>query len=67
MDNSQPRSWRSVEELIEIGFQCSRVVMMNEAHAGDLRCIRTRVIGQRILPAAYKMGARYLAMEALWP
>ncbi len=41
--------------------------MMNEAHAGELRCVRTRVIGQRILPTAYKMGARYLAMEALWP
>jgi hypothetical protein len=67
MDNSQARPWRSVEELVEIGFQRSRVVMMNEAHAGDLRCIRTRVIGQRILPTAYKMGARYLAMEALWP
>ncbi|MGH2494623.1 MAG: hypothetical protein ACRDIV_07945 [Ktedonobacteraceae bacterium] len=67
MDNSQPRSWRSVEELVEIGFQRSRVVMMNEAHAGDLRCVRTRVIGRRILPAAHKMGARYLAMEALWP
>ncbi len=67
MDNSQARPWRSVEELIEIGFQRSRVVMMNEAHAGDLRCIRTRVIGQRVLPTAYKMGARYLAMEALWP
>ena len=67
MDNSQPSSWRSVEELVEIGFQRSRVVMMNEAHAGDLRCIRTRVIGQRILPTAYKMGARFLAMEALWP
>ena len=67
MDNLQARPWRSVEELVEIGFQRSRVVMMNEAHAGDLRCIRTRVIGQRILSAAYKMGASYLAMEALWP
>lgn len=67
MDNSQARSWRSVEELVEIGFQHSRVVMMNEAHAGELRCVRTRVIGRRILPTAYKMGACYLAMEALWP
>jgi len=67
MDERQARPWRSVEELVEIGFQRSRVVMMNEAHAGELRCIRTRLIGQRILPAAYKMGARYLAMEALWP
>lgn len=67
MDDTQAHPWRSVEELVEIGFQRSRVVMMNEAHAGDLRCIRTRVIGQRILPTAYKMGARFLAMEALWP
>ena len=67
MDNSQARPWRSVEELVEIGFRRSRVVMMNEAHAGELRCVRTRIIGQRILPTAYKMGARYLAMEALWP
>lgn len=67
MDNSQARPWRSVEELVKIGFQRSRVVMMNEAHAGELRCVRTRIIGQRILPTAYKMGARYLAMEALWP
>ncbi len=67
MDNSQARPWRSVEELVENGFQRSRVVMMNEAHAGELRCVRTRVIGRRILSAAYKVGARYLAMEALWP
>ena len=67
MDNSQSHSWRSVEELVEIGFQRSRVVMMNEAHAEELRCVRTRMVGQRILPVAYKMGARYLAMEALWP
>ena len=65
MDNSQAHPWRSVEELVEIGFQRSRVVMMNEAHAGDLRCIRTRVIGQRILPTAHKLGVRNIAMEAL--
>lgn len=65
MDERQARPWRSVEELVEIGFQRSRVVMMNEAHAGEMRCIRTRVIGQRILPAAHKLGVRNIAMEAL--
>jgi hypothetical protein len=59
--------WRTVEELIEIGFQRSRVVMMNECHDAWFRCIRTRRIGQRILPAAHQLGVRHLAMEALYP
>lgn len=57
--------WRTPEELLEIGLRRSRVVMMNEAHHGLKRCIRTRQIGQRILPIAHKAGVRYLAMEAL--
>lgn len=57
--------WRSPEEIVEIGFQRSSVVMMNEAHSGLQRCIRTRQIGQRILPVAHQAGVRHLAMEAL--
>jgi len=51
---------------VKIGFQRSSVVMMNEAHAGEKRCIRTRQIGKRILPVAHQVGTRYLAMEALF-
>jgi hypothetical protein len=57
--------WRTVDELITLGFQRSRIVMMNEAHDGYKRCIRTRRVGQQLLPAAHAAGARYLAMEAL--
>lgn len=59
-------NWRTPEELLEIGFSRSRVVIMNEAHNGLKRCIRTREIGRRILPAIHELGVRYLAMEALW-
>ena len=58
-------AWRSPEELVTLGFERSRVVMMNEAHDGSLRNIRTRAIGQRILPTAHTIGVRHLAMEAL--
>ena len=57
--------WHTPEEIIEIGFQHSRVVMMNEAHSGLKRCIRTRRIGQKILPTAHGCGDRHLAMETL--
>ncbi len=57
--------WRTPEELVTIGFAQSRVVMMNEFHNGYLRCVRTREIGQRVLPSAHKVGVRHLAMEAL--
>jgi hypothetical protein len=59
--------WRAPEELVEIGFNRSRVVMMNEAHNGDLRCVRTRAIGRQVLPTAHRLGVRHLAMEALYP
>jgi len=62
-----PLHWHSPEDLIRIGYTRSRVVMMNEAHNGWLRCVRTRTIGQRILPVAHELGVRYLVMEALWP
>lgn len=63
--NSQQYHLRSPEELVEIGFSRSRVVMMNEAHNGDIRCIRTRLIGQRLLPTLHRCGVRHMAMEAL--
>jgi hypothetical protein len=56
---------RTVEQLVDIGFAGSRVVLMNEAHNGWLRCIRTREIGRRVLPVAHAAGVRHLAMEAL--
>ena len=59
--------WRSPEEIVEIGFQRAQVVMMNEAHSGMQRCVRTRQIGKRILPVAHQAGVRQLAMEALFP
>lgn len=59
--------WHSPEEIVEIAFRRASVVMMNEAHSGLRRCIRTRQIGQRILPVAHQAGVRHLAMEALHP
>jgi hypothetical protein len=56
---------RTPEELLAIGFSRSRVVMMNEAHNGLKRCVRTREIGRRLLPAAHAAGVRHMAMEAL--
>jgi hypothetical protein len=62
-----PLRWYNPDDLIRIGYTHSRVVMMNEAHNGWLRCVRTRTVGQRIVPIAHEVGVRYLAMEALWP
>lgn len=56
---------RTPEELLAIGFSRSRVVMINEAHDGLLRCVRTRDIGVRLLPAAHAAGVRHMAIEAL--
>ena len=66
MQSAPKQTWRSPEEIVEIAFQASSVVMMNEAHADMKRCIRTRQIGQRILPVAHQAGVRHLAMEALF-
>jgi hypothetical protein len=55
----------SVQKIIDYAFQDSQIVMMNEAHSGQKRNIRTRIIGQLVLPKAYSHGVRYLAMEAL--
>jgi hypothetical protein len=57
---------RPPEELLAIGFGRSRVVMMNEAHSGMKRCVRTREIGRRVLPVANEVGVRHMAMEALY-
>lgn len=62
-----PKTWRSPEELVEIGYAWSRVVMMNELHNGLTRSPRTRRIGRQILPTAHAAGVRHLAMEALTP
>jgi hypothetical protein len=60
-------AWRTPQELVEEGFRRSRVVMLNEAHDGLTRCVRTRQLGRQLLPSAHAMGARHLAMEALQP
>lgn len=60
-------AWRSPEGLVAIGFERSQVVMMNEAHGGLGRNIRSREIGKRILPTAHAAGVRHIAMEALTP
>jgi hypothetical protein len=62
-----PGAWRTPQELVQEGFRRSRVVMLNEAHDGLTRCIRSRQLGRQILPSAHAMGARHLAMEALTP
>lgn len=67
MEERGPRAWRTPEELVEIGFARSRVVMMNEAHDAWRRCVRTREVGRRVLPVAHGAGVRHLAMEALGP
>jgi hypothetical protein len=59
--------WLSPNEIVRRGFGQSRVVMMNEAHSGELRNVRTREIGKRILATAHELGVRHLAMEALEP
>jgi hypothetical protein len=60
-------AWRTPQELVQEGFRRSRVVMLNEAHDGLTRCIRTRRVSRQLLPSAHAMGARHLAMEALRP
>lgn len=67
---AQERSERElllVQDIVELGFERSRVVMMNEAHSGVTRSVRTRMVGLSILPRAHAAGARYLAAEVLTP
>ena len=51
---------------MRIGFERSRVVIVNECHDGLRHCARARVIGRRLLPVAHDAGVRHLAMEALY-
>jgi hypothetical protein len=60
-------AWRTPQELVQEGFRRSRVVMLNEAHDGLTRCVRTRRVGRQVLASAHAMGVRHLAMEALQP
>jgi hypothetical protein len=60
-------AWRTPQELVQEGFGRGRVVMLNEAHDGLTRCVRTRRVGCQILAGAHAMGVRHLAMEALQP
>jgi hypothetical protein len=60
--------WQPVEDIVRWGFGQVPVVMANEFHSGLARCVRTRVIGARMIRAAHEAGVRRLAMEALgWP
>jgi len=59
--------WCSVADLTRWGFAHARVVMVNEAHNGWLRCARTRAVGIEVVRAAHEVGVRRLAMEALNP
>lgn len=66
MNLEQNLAWRNPEDIVEIAFQRASVVMMNEAHSGLKRCIRTREIVKRILVVG-QAGVRHLALEALHP
>ncbi len=60
-------TWLDPEELVREGYGRSRVVMLNEAHSGERRCVRTRRIGRRVLPTARRAGAQLMAVEMLGP
>ena len=66
-DTTLEEPLRTVEDLVEIGFSRSQVVIVNEAHNGLSRCMRTRQVGRLILPRAHAAGVRHIAMEALHP
>lgn len=55
----------STETIAREAAQASRVVMMNEAHDGMLRSVRTREVGLQLLPVFHEAGVRVLALEAL--
>jgi hypothetical protein len=59
--------WLTIEELARVAFGTQHVVMVNEAHDGMRRCVRTRRVGVRLVAAAHALGVRDLAMEALPP
>jgi hypothetical protein len=62
-----PACWRSPEQIAQLAIEHSQVTLVNEAHNGLRRCIRTREIGLRIVRQAHAAGVRHLAMEALYP
>ena len=66
-ENRLDATLRSPEELVRIGFERSRVVIVNECHDGNRHCPRTRAVGRRLVPIAHEAGVRRLAMEALYP
>ncbi len=45
--------WRTPEQLVVSGFECSSTLMVNEGHNGLSRCVRTRVVGIRMAMAAH--------------
>jgi hypothetical protein len=57
--------WCSVADLTRWGFAHAQVVMVNEAHNGWARSVRTREVGLEVIRAAHEAGVRRLAMEAL--
>jgi hypothetical protein len=67
VDVAPPGTWRTPEELLRVGVQRSRLILVNEANDGERRCIRTRRIGVRVVREAHDAGVRHLAMEALGP
>jgi len=58
---------QSTEEIARTACSRSRVVMMNEAHNGQLRLTRTRRLGKALLPVFWQGGVRTLAAEAIDP
>lgn len=57
--------WCTPEQLVAAGLDASSTLMVNEGHNGFSRCVRTRIIGVRMIRAAHELGCRALAMEAL--
>ena len=64
-DATPEKTLIKVQDIMDYAFNSSQVVMMNEAHSGQKRNVRTRIIGQLVLPKAHSHGVRILAMEAL--
>src|SRR4029453_4583096 len=60
-------AWRTPQELVQEGFRRGRVVMLNEAHDGLTRCVRTRRVGRQVLPTAPAMGGRARALGGRRP
>jgi len=61
------KSLKSIAQVVRAGFEQSSIVMVNEAHEGMLRCVRTREVGVNVILAAHQSECRSLAVEALQP